>query len=67
MPYHVAMLHLFIQCFISGGVEKLIVMDASYDMIQACRNSHRDSSNDAVQTEFLVADEEFLPIKERWL
>ncbi|XP_014498872.1 putative methyltransferase At1g22800, mitochondrial [Vigna radiata var. radiata] len=48
----------------NGGVEKLIVMDASYDMIQACRNSHRDSSNDAVQTEFLVADEEFLPIKE---
>ncbi|KOM42922.1 hypothetical protein LR48_Vigan05g052600 [Vigna angularis] len=64
MPYHVAMLHLIIQCFISGGVEKLIVMDASYDMVQACRNAYRASPNNAVQTEFLVADEEFLPIKE---
>ncbi|KAG2372177.1 putative methyltransferase [Vigna angularis] len=51
-------------CFISGGVEKLIVMDASYDMVQACRNAYRASPNNAVQTEFLVADEEFLPIKE---
>ncbi|WVZ01184.1 hypothetical protein V8G54_027253 [Vigna mungo] len=48
----------------NGGVEKLIVMDASYDMVRACRNAYRDSSNNAVQAEFLVADEEFLPIKE---
>nr|XP_007148619.1 hypothetical protein PHAVU_005G001600g [Phaseolus vulgaris]ESW20613.1 hypothetical protein PHAVU_005G001600g [Phaseolus vulgaris] len=49
---------------VNGGVEKLIVMDASYDMVQACRNTRRASSDNAVKTEFLVADEEFLPIKE---
>ncbi|XP_027913865.1 putative methyltransferase At1g22800, mitochondrial [Vigna unguiculata] len=48
----------------NGGVEKLIVMDASYDMVQACRNAYPASPNNAVQKEFLVADEEFLPIKE---
>ncbi|KAG4987240.1 hypothetical protein JHK84_035192 [Glycine max] len=44
-----------------GGVEKLIVMDASYDMLQACKNAHHNAT---VETHFLVADEEFLPIKE---
>ncbi|KAL2335806.1 hypothetical protein Fmac_010252 [Flemingia macrophylla] len=45
----------------NGGVEKLIVMDASLDMVQACKNAYHASN---IQTHFLVADEEFLPIKE---
>ncbi|RZB77452.1 putative methyltransferase, mitochondrial isoform B [Glycine soja] len=36
-------------------------MDASYDMLQACKNAHHNAT---VETHFLVADEEFLPIKE---
>lgn len=48
----------------AGGVEKLIVMDASYDMVQACQNAYHASNDDAIDTDFLVADEEFLPIKE---
>ena len=40
-------------------MEKLIVMDASYDMLQACKNAHH---NAAVETHFLVADQEFLPM-----
>ncbi|CAJ1958485.1 unnamed protein product [Sphenostylis stenocarpa] len=48
----------------NGGVEKLFVMDASFDMVQACKNAYRPSPGNAVQTQFLVADEEFLPIKE---
>ncbi|KAH1223050.1 putative methyltransferase, mitochondrial [Glycine max] len=38
-----------------GGVEKLIVMDASYDMLQACKNAHHNAT---VETHFLVADED---------
>ncbi|TKY49937.1 putative methyltransferase [Spatholobus suberectus] len=48
----------------NGGVEKLIVMDASYDMVQACKNAYHTSNDDGVETEFLVGDEEFLPVKE---
>ncbi|XP_020223334.1 putative methyltransferase At1g22800, mitochondrial [Cajanus cajan] len=48
----------------NGGVEKLFVMDASYDMVQACKNAYHASNHRAVETHFLVADEEFLPIKE---
>ncbi|KAK7401488.1 hypothetical protein VNO78_13014 [Psophocarpus tetragonolobus] len=45
----------------NGGVEKLIVVDASYDMVRACKEA---SHHHAVETHFLVGDEEFLPIKE---
>ncbi|KAG5050556.1 hypothetical protein JHK85_011659 [Glycine max] len=38
-----------------GGVEKLIAMDDSYDMLQACKNAHH---NAAVETHFLVADQD---------
>ena len=34
-------------------------MDDSYDMLQACKNAHH---NAAVETHFLVADQEFLPM-----
>ncbi|KAK7271391.1 hypothetical protein RJT34_27247 [Clitoria ternatea] len=48
-----------------GSIEKLIVMDSSYDMLQACKNAYHASNNDDnVDALFLVADEEFLPIKE---
>ncbi|XP_058722065.1 putative methyltransferase At1g22800, mitochondrial [Vicia villosa] len=46
------------------SIEKLIVMDASYDMVQRCKNDNHESINDNMETTFLVGDEEFLPIKE---
>ncbi|WJX36400.1 hypothetical protein P8452_24282 [Trifolium repens] len=49
----------------ASAIEKLIVMDASYDMVQRCQNDYHASSNtDQTETMFLVGDEEFLPIKE---
>jgi NADH dehydrogenase [ubiquinone] 1 alpha subcomplex assembly factor 5 len=52
--------------FISAGaIEKLIVMDASYDMVQRCQNDYHASSNNNTETMFVVADEEFLPIKQK--
>jgi NADH dehydrogenase [ubiquinone] 1 alpha subcomplex assembly factor 5 len=54
-----------VNCWIAGTIEKLIVMDASYEMVQACKNAVHQSFHHNVDTVFLVGDEEFLPIKER--
>jgi NADH dehydrogenase [ubiquinone] 1 alpha subcomplex assembly factor 5 len=40
-------------------------MDASYDMVQRCQNDYHASSNNNTETMFVVADEEFLPIKQK--
>ncbi|KAK9078478.1 hypothetical protein SSX86_002535 [Deinandra increscens subsp. villosa] len=47
-----------------GGIEKLIMMDSSYDMVKLCKDAEKDLSSDGIETSFLVGDEEFLPIKE---
>ena len=47
-----------------GSVEKLIMMDASHDMIKLCKDD-TDAHVQDVETSFVVGDEEFLPIKER--
>lgn len=50
---------------ISGGIEKLTMMDSSYDMVKLCKDAEKDFSSDNIETSFMVGDEEFLPIKER--
>ncbi|XP_051149794.1 putative methyltransferase At1g22800, mitochondrial [Andrographis paniculata] len=47
-----------------GGIEKLVMMDTSYDMVKMCEQAERSSPNKTIETSFVVADEEFLPIKE---
>ncbi|CAA2985770.1 methyltransferase At1g22800 isoform X1 [Olea europaea subsp. europaea] len=47
-----------------GGIEKLIMMDASYDIVKLCKESEQDLPNKNVETSFIVADEEFLPVNE---
>nr|AFK48595.1 unknown [Lotus japonicus] len=47
-----------------GAIEKLIVMDASHDVVQACKNANHGLNNNGMETMYLVGDEEFLPIKE---
>ncbi|EOA37945.1 hypothetical protein CARUB_v10009412mg [Capsella rubella] len=47
-----------------GGIEKLIMMDTSYDMIKSCRDAQEDSLDKTIEMSYLVGDEEFLPIKE---
>lgn len=41
------------------------MMDTSHDMLKACKDAQQDTSDDGVETSFLVGDEEFLPVKER--
>lgn len=41
------------------------MMDTSYDMVKLCKDTERSISSDAVETYYIVGDEEFLPIKER--
>lgn len=52
--------------FLSGGIEKLLMMDASVDMVKLCQQAEQNSTNKNVETSFVVADEEFLPVKERY-
>ncbi|XP_010521101.1 PREDICTED: putative methyltransferase At1g22800 [Tarenaya hassleriana] len=47
-----------------GGIEHLVMMDTSYDMIKSCKDAHEASPYNNVETSFVVADEEFLPVKE---
>ncbi|KAK4412775.1 putative methyltransferase, mitochondrial [Sesamum alatum] len=47
-----------------GGIEKLIMMDTSYDMVKLCKQAEQSLPNKNVETSFIVADEEFLPVKE---
>lgn len=47
-----------------GAIEKLIMMDTSYDMVKFCKNAEKDVHNGNIETSFVVGDEEFLPVKE---
>ncbi|AAC25509.1 ESTs gb/Z34075, gb/Z34835 and gb/AA404888 come from this gene [Arabidopsis thaliana] len=47
-----------------SGIEKLIMMDTSYDMIKSCRDAQDDSLDNSIETSYFVGDEEFLPVKE---
>ncbi|KFK44370.1 hypothetical protein AALP_AA1G248500 [Arabis alpina] len=47
-----------------GGIEKLTMMDTSYDMIKSCRDAQDVSQDNSIEMSYLVGDEEFLPIKE---
>lgn len=47
-----------------GAIEKLIMMDTSYDMLKACKDAEQDTHEDSIETSFIVGDEEFLPVKE---
>lgn len=48
-----------------GAIEKLIMMDTSYDMVKFCKDAEKDLHDENIETSFIVGDEEFLPIKER--
>lgn len=47
-----------------GGIEKLIMMDMSFDMVKQLKDSEKNFPNNNIETFFVVGDEEFLPIKE---
>lgn len=47
-----------------GGIERLIMMDMSFDMVKHLRDSDRNIPDDKLETSFVVGDEEFLPVKE---
>ncbi|XP_057974692.1 putative methyltransferase At1g22800, mitochondrial [Malania oleifera] len=47
-----------------GGIEKLIMMDTSYDMVKLCKYTEQNTMNENVETSYVVGDEEFLPVKE---
>lgn len=46
-----------------GAIQKLIMMDSSYDMVKLCKDAEKDLSSDNIETSFMVGDEEYLPIQ----
>ncbi|KAK2971907.1 hypothetical protein RJ640_011688 [Escallonia rubra] len=47
-----------------GAIEKLIMMDTSYDMVKLCNDAEKSMPHENIETSFVVGDEEFLPIKD---
>ncbi|KAK3025967.1 hypothetical protein RJ639_040941 [Escallonia herrerae] len=47
-----------------GAIEKLIMMDTSYDMVKMCNDAEKNMPHENIETSFIVGDEEFLPIKD---
>ncbi|KAJ8446042.1 hypothetical protein Cgig2_017544 [Carnegiea gigantea] len=47
-----------------GGIEKLIMMDMSLDMVELCKEVEKDATDENIETFFVVGDEEFLPVRE---
>ncbi|KAK3011050.1 hypothetical protein RJ639_012280 [Escallonia herrerae] len=50
--------------FCGGAIEKLIMMDTSYDMAKMCNDAEKNMPHENIETSFIVGDEEFLPIKD---
>ncbi|XP_020584483.1 putative methyltransferase At1g22800 isoform X1 [Phalaenopsis equestris] len=50
-----------------GGIEKLIMMDMSFDMIKYLKDTEQNNAENNFETLYVVGDEEFLPIKENSL
>ncbi|EPS70698.1 hypothetical protein M569_04061, partial [Genlisea aurea] len=47
-----------------GGIERLLIMDSSYDMVKLVENTELESPSKDIEMSFIVGDEECLPIKE---
>lgn len=47
-----------------GGIEKLLMMDTSWDMIKLCKDAEQQMPNDNIETSYIIGDEEYLPVKE---
>lgn len=47
-----------------GGIQKLTMMDMSSDMISKCRAAEQNLPATTVETSYVIADEEYLPMKE---
>ncbi|XP_059301613.1 putative methyltransferase At1g22800, mitochondrial isoform X1 [Lycium ferocissimum] len=47
-----------------GGIEKLLMMDISCDMVKLCKDAEQQMPNDNIETSYIIGDEEYLPVKE---
>ncbi|KAG0492214.1 hypothetical protein HPP92_005612 [Vanilla planifolia] len=51
----------------AGGIEKLIMMDMSLDMVKHLKDTEQNYIENKLETLYIVGDEEFLPLKENSL
>lgn len=54
-------------CYFSGGIEKLLMMDTSWDMVKLCKDAEQQLPNDNIETSYIIGDEEYLPVKEKYV
>ncbi|MCD9559284.1 hypothetical protein HAX54_017154 [Datura stramonium] len=47
-----------------GGIQKLLMMDTSWDMVKLCKDAELQVPNDNIETSYIIGDEEYLPVKE---
>ncbi|KAL3356146.1 hypothetical protein AABB24_017023 [Solanum stoloniferum] len=47
-----------------GGIEKLLMMDTSWDMVKLCKDAEQQMPTDNIETSYVIGDEENLPVKE---
>ncbi|KAK4723765.1 hypothetical protein R3W88_026544 [Solanum pinnatisectum] len=47
-----------------GGIEKLLMMDTSWDMVKLCKDAEQHMPTDNIETSYVIGDEEYLPVKE---
>ncbi|XP_004248051.1 putative methyltransferase At1g22800, mitochondrial [Solanum lycopersicum] len=47
-----------------GGIEKLLMMDTSWDMVKLCKDAEQQMPTDNIETSYIIGDEEYLPVKE---
>lgn len=47
-----------------GGIEKLLMMDTSWDMVKLCKDAEQQMPTDNIETSYAIGDEEYLPVKE---
>uniref|UniRef100_A0A0V0I2K9 Putative S-adenosyl-L-methionine-dependent methyltransferases superfamily protein-like n=1 Tax=Solanum chacoense TaxID=4108 RepID=A0A0V0I2K9_SOLCH len=47
-----------------GGIEKLLMMDTSWDMVKLCKDAEQQMPTDNIETSYVIGDEEYLPVKE---
>lgn len=43
------------------------MMDTSCDMVKLCKDAEQQTPNDNIETSYIIGDEEYLPVKEKYV
>lgn len=43
------------------------MMDTSWDMVKLCKDAEQQMPTDNIETSYIIGDEEYLPVKEKYV